>query len=447
MGIMALALYEDHPDAPKLIPFVEKSLGEYFKSYVTNGGGNHEGTGYWNYGMNYAMRYLLSWENATGEKHEALSIPQLAKSLYFPLDFTGVTFGDNDGWGPCCFYFMLADRLGETYAALSAAAYLGRPSHKKRIVQAGKARIRYYEGGELLYAADHIPTEEVMQKLEKSHAKKQVPVARVYDGLGWAALADDCAFPRLRLSARGGSSVVSGHGMIDLLSFKCRVGDEMMITDQPQSGYLSTTFSKRGTELYERSAASKSTLFVDGLGCAEGVTCDVTEVVAKKGVSGIRIDGSHLYLPRWKDKFIGRLFLLVDNAYWLIVDRIHSSDISEKHWLEARFHTLALDKIGKNWVSLKSGQERLTMTFASLGKGKLQQSLGMPSSPNTPQSTILRWMSAEGSNDLMMVSAMNPGAKKLGLELSCKGSVYSIKVSHPGGTRQTLLLNSDLTFA
>ena len=51
MGVMALAFYDDLPAARKLIPFVEKSLGEYFKSYIHNGGGCREGTGYWNYGM------------------------------------------------------------------------------------------------------------------------------------------------------------------------------------------------------------------------------------------------------------------------------------------------------------------------------------------------------------------------------------------------------------
>jgi hypothetical protein len=48
IGMLALAFYDDRPECRALIPFVEKSLGEYFKSYIKNGGGNHEGTGYWN---------------------------------------------------------------------------------------------------------------------------------------------------------------------------------------------------------------------------------------------------------------------------------------------------------------------------------------------------------------------------------------------------------------
>ena len=40
-----------------------------------------------------------------------------------------------------------------------------------------------------------------MEKLRIVHQKKKVPIARVYQGLEWAALADDEAFPRLRMAA------------------------------------------------------------------------------------------------------------------------------------------------------------------------------------------------------------------------------------------------------
>ncbi len=123
MGILALAFYDDRPEVRNLIPFVEKSLGEYFKSYIENGGGCHEGTGYWNYGMHYAMRYLLSWEHATGLKHPAFEISELGMSLNFPIDFTGITFGDNDGWGPTGMFFMLAES-SQSARCCNAGSYL-----------------------------------------------------------------------------------------------------------------------------------------------------------------------------------------------------------------------------------------------------------------------------------------------------------------------------------
>ncbi|MBT3294397.1 MAG: hypothetical protein HN919_10590 [Verrucomicrobia bacterium] len=440
MGIMALAFYDDLPAARKLIPFVEKSLGEYLKSYIENGGGCLEGTGYWNYGMNYAMRYLLSWENATGEKHPAFRIRQLGQSLYFPLDFTGVTFGDNDGWGPSCFFFMLAKRMKQPSAALNAAAYLLKPVEPTR-----RRRGDRVNGGDLLYAADAIPTMAEMETLKKAHTKQCVPVARVFKGMDWAALSDDEAFPSLRMAVRGGSSAVTGHGMIDLLSIRCRVNGELMITDQQDGGYLPTTFTRRGHELYGRSAASKSTLLVDGLGCNTDVVCKKTEVVKGDDLLGIRVDGSGIYLPRWKNLFTGRLVLLVENSYWLVIDRVEPTGPIDAHWMESRFHTLAESKSGKNWVALKSGRERMMMTFASLGQGVMQQAVGMPSNPSIKATTIYRWMDAQPVHDNLHVVALNPGSRKLGLKLSKeKGNVCVIEVTKQDGTRREIRLSSKL---
>ncbi|MDX1681821.1 MAG: hypothetical protein R3336_01760, partial [Phycisphaeraceae bacterium] len=160
MGMLALAFYDDRPEVRKLIPFVEASLARYFQSYIDNGGGNHEGTGYWNYGMHYAIRYLLSYERATGRKHPAFEIPELGQTLHFPLDFTGLTFGDNDGWHPTGMFFMLAERTNHPNAALRAATYLmdevpPAPSSEKR-----DRLKRTFTGGDIIYAADFIPSME-----------------------------------------------------------------------------------------------------------------------------------------------------------------------------------------------------------------------------------------------------------------------------------------------
>ncbi len=433
MGMMALAFYEDRPEVRELIPFVEKSLGEYFKSYIKNGGGCHEGTGYWNYGMHYAMRYLLSWENATGRQHPAFEIEELITTLDFPLDFTGITFGDNDGWHPTGMFFMLANRLDKPYAALRAAAYLEEHPGKR---SGEMERFTRAATGDILYAADFIPFTKEMTKLRAAHAKEKEPVARVYKGLGWAALADDSAFPTLRLSARGGSSEITGHGQLDLLSFKCMVNGERMIESQSHKGYLSTTFTSRGQDLYSRSAAANSTLFVDGLGCDENVVCDTTEILIANDLRGIRIDGSSIYLPRWKG-FIGRLLLMVENRYWLVIDA------APGHIMESRFHTYADFTKGSDWVLLESGNEKMMMTLASMGEGVMQESFGMPATPQE-QTKIFRWISPLAGDNLH-VAALNPGSEKLNLNLKkLSDGGYAIEVKGPEGYQRTIELTSNL---
>jgi len=427
MGIMALAFYDDIPEMRRLIPFVEKSLGEYFKSYVKNDGGCHEGTGYWNYGMHYAIRYLLYWEHATGKEHPAFEIKELGKALYFPLDFTGLSFGDNDGWGAGGFFFMLAERMNQPAAALKAATRL---PLKLNLTKKRKRPPSRTSSAQHIYAASSIPTVDKVNALRESHRKEKVPVARVYKGLGWGVLADDDIFPSLRLAARGGSSKVAGHGMLDLLSFKCRVNGKLMIADQVD-GYNAVTFTKRGIDTYGRSAASKSTIFVDGLGCDEDVECRSTEVVRGEGLLGIRIDGSGVFMRHWRHRmFIGRLFLMVENSYWLVIDHVYSTRSSDRHWAESRFHTFAAHEKGDGWIRLKVGDQEMTMTFASLGKAVMQESRGLPIAPRR-QSTVFRWMGARSTSDNLHVTALNPGNRKLAVVVKkeAEGDGYIVEVS------------------
>ncbi len=435
MGMLALAFYDDRPELQKLIPFVDKSLSEYFKSYITDGGGNHEGTGYWNYGMHYAIRYLLSYENATGKKHPAFENKMLAKSLNFPVDFTKITFGDNDGWHPTGFYFMMAKRTNQPDAAVRAAAFLmdevppaTSPEKRTRPVTTAS--------GDILYAADCIPTTETMSRLKAERELKKQPVARVYDGLGWAVLADDSIFPKLRLSTRGGSSQVRGHGHLDLLSFKCAVNGVRFIDDQ-DGGIMSVNYTSRGTDLYARSAAAKSTLFVDGLGCAVNTETTTPEIVEGEGLTGIRIDGSKIYMSSWGRGFIGRLFLVIDARYWLVIDS------APGHGMESRFHTHADVQAGDDWALLSKDGQKLTMTFSSLSPTVMQQSRGMPSTPQE-QTKIICWMNNGPAKDSLSVTAMNPGTNKLPLKLTKDEGGYVIEVTNEDKVVRTIRLTRDL---
>ena len=205
-----------------------------------------------------------------------------------------------------------------------------------------------------------------------------------------------------------------------------------------------------------RSAASKSTLFVDGLGCRENAVCDKTEVERDGDLLGIRIDGSSIYLKQWKlaagdvrrgadlvPDFIGRLLLMVENRYWLIIDT------APGHTIESRFHTYADCTSGIDWLSLKSGKEQMMMTFASLGKGVMQESLGMPTTPQK-QTRIFRWISpaAEENNpeeNNLHVTAMNPGSEEFGLRLSKEtDGGYAIEVDGENGYQRTIRITREL---
>lgn len=435
MGILALSFYDRLTAARELISFVDESLDAYFRSYITNGGGCPEGTGYYNYGMQFAIPYLHCWESATGRKHPALEIKELGMSLYFPMDFHRITFGDNDGWGPTGYHFWLAERMNQPMAALKAASFWKIDAEVKP-QRAGRAAGA--NRGTLLYVAQSIPTPADVETFRKQHAGRKQPIARVYTGMAWGAIADDEGFPSLRMTVRGNTTAPAGHASRDQFSFKCMVNGECMISDQHDRPGVS--FTKRGNDVYGRSAASKSGLFIEGLGCDLRMDTDTTEAVKAPGMTGIRVEGARCYLIRWQNAFIGRLFLLVDGKYWLVIDRQSAG----ANCMEGRFHTFAESRHGRDWVRLKSGNERLTMSFASLDKAILQTSRGMPTWA-VEQSTVFRWITAERKNDNVLVTALNPGSRRLGLKL-CRedNGAVAVEVTEPGGSMRMIRVDREL---
>ena len=435
MGILALSFYDRFDVAPELVSFVDKSLSAYLGSYISNGGGCPEGTGYYNYGMQFSIPYLKCWESATGRKHPALKIKELGKSLHFPMDFHRMSFGDNDGWGPTGYQFWLANRMQEESISLKIASHLkvGDPVESKLRTKSDGAN-----RGMLLYAAEDVPSPSKVDMFCKKKARKKTPVARVYKGMGWAALADDDVTPSLRMTVRGSTTAKAGHASRDQFSFKCGVNGECMISDQHDRPGVS--FTKRGNDVYGRSAPSKSGLFIEGLGCDLSMNEDTTEIVEAKGIKGLRVHGGGTYLLRWQNAFIGRLFLLVEGKYWVIVDRQSVG----ANCMEARFHTFADSRHGKDWLRLKSGKERLTMSFASLDRAVMQTSPGMPTYPDQ-QSTIFRWITSERNNDNVLVTALNPGNSRLEISLKRENEgVVSLTIKKSGKTSRILRVSKEL---
>jgi len=84
------------------------------------------------------------------------------------------------------------------------------------------------------------------------------------------------------------------------------------------------------------------------------------------------------------------------------------------------------------------------ISFASLEKGVMQESRGMPSGP-AEQTSIFRWMSTEQFQENVLVTALNPGGKRLGVKVrhdTRKG--YAVDVSGPNGYGRTIRVSAEL---
>jgi len=84
------------------------------------------------------------------------------------------------------------------------------------------------------------------------------------------------------------------------------------------------------------------------------------------------------------------------------------------------------------------------MTFAEIGGGVMQESKGMPTSPQK-QTHIFRWITALPSWNNIQVTALNPGSEKLGLKVSRQqDGCFAVEVSGSGGSRRTIRVTRKL---
>ena len=74
----------------------------------------------------------------------------------------------------------------------------------------------------------------------------------------------------------------------------------------------------------------------------------------------------------------------------------------------------------------------------------MEEAVGTPARP-ARQTTMFRWMSAEGHHDNLHVAALNPGSGKLRLSVTRqKGRGFGVEVTGPGGYRRAIRLTSRL---
>jgi hypothetical protein len=113
--------------------------------------------------------------------------------------------------------------------------------------------------------------------------------------------------------------------------------------------------------------------------------------------------------------------------------------------IESRFHTYAKFERRGNVVGLKSGRERMQMTFAALQPGVMQESRGMPPLPIGEQTTIFRWMGKDRVADNLHVVALTPGTRRPSLRVSkSKAGTYSVDIAFGGAKRRRIRFDAQL---
>jgi hypothetical protein len=421
-GVLALSMHEVAPEAHRALELAEESMPAFVDEANRSDGGWNEGVGYWNYGMMYLFRYLLSHERATGRAHPLMRQRALRDTLRFPLDFSpaGIAcgFGDSNSWRPAPFHYAAADRFGmaDVMTALDRhCASAQRPS----------------VGNGAEWLAAHTGETQQADETETRRVK-------LYRGLDWAKLEDTSAEPALHMTLRGGTSKVP-HGHRDLLSFHCVVGEERLVENVGVGEYLDTTFSNRREELFEITPASKNTILVNGVGIALGSSLDTTESVCVDGVPGIRLVATSA-MGTMRDgpaaDFCGRVVLLLPERAFLIVDRAvlpHAGRIESR-----MFSPVDVDAY-QTTALLKGSGETMRVAYACSVPGLLKTAVTAPTSPMQPSHTMLRWCTRSQHTSMTMATLLEPGRSAASVSVALEAGGIAVEASGKGWSRSVCL--------
>jgi len=245
VGLAALAIGDEYPDGETAYRHAMAGLKHFFDALGGEGGWD-EGTGYWG----YAMRYILLMSEAAErliDDQRLLHQRGMEVTGLFPIYFTPnghpASFGDAATAPLMGALYLLVKHfgLGEVGWWLDTYAF-HRDVSTDGYSEAGLA---------ILFRPEDppAPTGEHLHPL------------KVYNEIGWAAIADEWPTPSMYVAAKTGNLSAS-HSQHDMNSIQLQVDGEMLLRDLGAPPESFEYFSASRGNFYEVQAQAHNTLVV-----------------------------------------------------------------------------------------------------------------------------------------------------------------------------------------
>jgi len=457
-GLLALAMYEDLPEAQTMIDRVNESYQPLFDYLNKTEGGWGEGLGYWNWTMHYMSLFLVSYERATGARHEGFHSPGFRQSLtfgtYFVAHGEACGFGDNQHGNFSDSLMLAAQQLGDADSLLRLQDHAFRMRESARIKQAkqetadaeppgqevppaappaGDQPVNIGYGGPqaLLIAPDPI----------KKGMEPQQHMTKHYPEQGWGMLADQWPNPMIYASVRGGE-LGGAHTHEDLLSWNGVVGIEKMIHNiwTPSLKGSSAAFGPRDKDIFERRSDSKNTLFIGGIPASRVRTgnprVETTTFQLPTGPALRLVATKAFWLGSGNPKFVCRLFTVIDDKALLVLDRVLGS---KGNAVEARAYTEKDAVFGASDVLLKGKFETARMTFAADKPAVLRRASALMTLGSATPPVMMRWQTLDSERNVTMASLLSRGANPVALKVVTDTNVVTVTVNGAGWQREIKL--------
>jgi len=244
VGLAGLSLSDESPDAAEAYKTARRQLRHFFDALQREGGWD-EGTGYWA----NAMRYVLLLAEAARRLDDDQGLFHcrgMDETGLFPIYFTpngrAASFGDSPAVPAHGTFYLLARQYGrrevtwwlDTYGFHHDPATTGWST-------AGLAML--------------------FRPPVRSPRTAELEPVKVFEGIGWAALADRWPRPSFYVAAKTGD-LSANHSQHDMNSLQLQVDGEMLLVDIGTGPLTREYFSDARGKLYEVQARAHNTIVV-----------------------------------------------------------------------------------------------------------------------------------------------------------------------------------------
>ncbi len=259
-GLACLALGDEQADAQDAYRRSLKALGHFFDALGREGGWD-EGTGYWA----YAMRYVLLLAEASSRLMDDQTIYHARGmdatglfGIYFTPNRRATSFGEGASVPVYGALYLFAKH----YGLGEVAWWLDRYAFHHDVTNSGFSTA----GFSLLFRPDDI-------EVPDSPALEPM---KVFNQIGWAAMADSWPDPGMYVSVKTGDLSAS-HSQRDMNSIQLQVDGEMLLTHLARPAFNSGFYAEACDEFYDLPPHAHNTVVVaerDQLIDAQGQIAD-----------------------------------------------------------------------------------------------------------------------------------------------------------------------------
>ncbi|MFW6155177.1 MAG: heparinase II/III domain-containing protein [Planctomycetota bacterium] len=246
-GLGAVALADENAEAAEAVRWAKDGLEHFFAALGREGGWD-EGISYWGYAMRYLLLFGLALDRTANDRfvfHQRGMETTGQFGIYFSPRGHNMSFGDSTAVPLYGTLYEIADR----YANREVCWWLDRWAFHRDVETTGWSDL----GLGLLLR----PT-----TMAAAPAPKLQPL-RVFNEIGWAAVADRWPEPSLYVSLKTGD-LSAHHSHLDMNTVQIQVDGETLVSDvnNPPSpaAHQATTAPET---LYDMQAQAHNTLMVD----------------------------------------------------------------------------------------------------------------------------------------------------------------------------------------